>query len=394
MLLSLLSRQRGSLRGYARSFATLQPAVHDITSDTATRPTDAMFDVMKSATKEDDVFGMDTSTNELEAHVAKLLGHEAALFCASGSMTNQIGLRVNLHQPPHSVLVDVRSHINLYECGGLAYHSQASLTAVQPKGAHLDVADIEANAIKDDLCGALTKIVAVENTLNGTIMPLEQLERVSAYARQQGYKVHMDGARIWEASVATGIPLAEYGRLCDTVSVCVSKGIGAPIGSLVVGGHEQMRKARHLRKLMGGGWRQTGGLAAVAHHCIDNVIPTMKATQQRTQRLWQGLEALGMRTLLPVDTNMIFIDTCGIISLKFWADSLLTHGNIKMDASDDRASRIVLHHQITDQVVDCMLDLTRQLVRDHGKAPDHRNDDLDISKVYPSASASSNSSST
>ncbi|ORX56762.1 hypothetical protein DM01DRAFT_1303053 [Hesseltinella vesiculosa] len=388
MFSSLLKCRRVFLPKHSQlcSYSVVSKEIYDISSDTATKPTDAMFDVMKQASKEDDVFGMDSTTNSLESHVAKMLGHESALFCASGSMTNQLGLRVSLKQPPHSVLADARSHINLYECGGLAYHSQAPLTAVMPRGAHLTVHDIERHVIKDDLCGAMTKVIAVENTLNGTIMDVNELQSISKYAKEHGYLLHMDGARLWEASAAKNIPLSAYGSLCDTVSVCVSKGVGAPIGSLLVSDNETIRKARHLRKLMGGGWRQSGGLAAVADYCLENVLPTMKDTQKRTQRLWEGLEELGMKALLPVETNMIFIDTRGIIPMKLWANHLLEYGNIKIDASDDRASRIVLHYQITDNVVDLMLDITRKLIHDAGTKPDDGPTPVDASHIYPSAS--------
>ncbi|CAO3594545.1 unnamed protein product [Absidia cylindrospora] len=236
-------------------------------------------------------------------------------------------------------------------------------------GQHLSVADIEQGAIQDDLCGALTRVVSVENTLNGTIMPLSQLEAVREHSLVQGYKLHMDGARIWEASAATSVPLAAYGGLCDTVSVCLSKGLGAPIGSVLVSDKTTIRRARHLRKLMGGGWRQSGGLAAAGLYCLDHVLPTMRDTQIRTQRLWQGLQRLGMTTVLPVETNMIFIDTRGIISLRAWAQHLLDHANVRIDSSDDHVARLVMHYQVPDSVVDRILDLTQQFVKLHGKSP-------------------------
>lgn len=298
-------------------------------------------------------------------------------------MTNQLGLRVSLHQPPHSVLVDSRSHVNLYECGGLAYHSQASVTAVEPSGSHLSVSDIQRHAIHDELCGAVTSVVAVENTLNGTVMPLDQLEAVREHTLTQGYKLHMDGARLWDASAASGVSLATYGQLCDTVSICLSKGLGAPIGSILVSDALTIRRARHLRKLMGGGWRQSGGLAKAAMYCLDNVLPGFSDTHRRTQRLWKGLEALGMGALLPVETNMIFVDTQGKVSLRAWAAHLKEHAGVVMDDSDDRIARLVLHYQIPDHVVDRILELTQVFAQKHGTIP---GDDQapDIKNAYPS----------
>ncbi|KAI9479568.1 pyridoxal phosphate-dependent transferase [Zychaea mexicana] len=360
-----------------------------MTSDTATEVTDDMFDIMKSASRKDDVFGIDPSVNELEHHVAKLFGHEASLFCASGSMTNQLGLRTLLTQPPHSVLCDSRSHIYLYECGGLAYHSQAGLTPTLPKNElYLTAEDVQANIVTDDLCGALTKVIALENTLNGTVMPLDELQRIHTFARKQNIKLHLDGARIWNASQATGVALADYGQLFDTISVCVSKGVGAPIGSLVIGSSEIIRKARHLRKLMGGGWRQAGLLAKVAHHCIDTVVPTMPETHRLTKKLATKLEALGMRTLLPVDTNMVFLETAPL-SIVELADALHEH-NIVISRDEGSVTRLVLHHQIDAKAVDDFIRVASKLVQAKVDAkfslPPSSKEAVDISKAYPTAS--------
>ncbi|KAI8139477.1 pyridoxal phosphate-dependent transferase [Fennellomyces sp. T-0311] len=370
-----------------RYLATARPAVCDMTSDTATEVTDDMFDIMKSASRKDDVFGSDPSINDLEHHVAKMLGHEAALFCVSGCMTNQLGLRSLLTQPPHSVLCDSRSHVYLYECGGLAYHSQAGMTPVLPKNElYLTAQDVQDNLVTDDLCGALTKVISLENTLNGTIMPLEEMQQIRALAQQRDIKVHLDGARLWNASQETRIPLSEYGQLADTVSVCVSKGVGAPIGSLLVGSSQLVRRARHMRKLMGGGWRQAGLLAKIAHHCIDNVVPTMPETHRLTKHLASSLESMGMHTLLPVDTNMIFLDTTPLSVIEL-ADGLKDH-NILISRDEGSVTRIVLHHQVDSQAVDDFIHVASKLIQaklDAGSKLGSR-DKIDISKAYPSAS--------
>ncbi|CDH55312.1 threonine aldolase [Lichtheimia corymbifera JMRC:FSU:9682] len=375
-----------------RQFATTsssKPAVYDMTSDTATEVTDDMFDIMKRASRKDDVFGADDSINDLEHHVAQLLGHEAALFCASGTMTNQLGLRTLLTQPPHSVLCDARSHIYNYECGGLAYNSQAGLTPTMPKNnVYLTAEDVDYNINTDDLCGAPTRVIALENTLNGVIMPLKEMERIHTLARNKGLLLHLDGARLWNASQATGIPLSEYGGLFDTVSVCVSKGVGAPIGSLVVGSRDRIKRARHVRKLLGGGWRQAGLLAAVARHCIDTIVPTMPETHRLTSRLANHLETLGMRILLPCDTNMIFLDTAPWVTVNELADAL-AEKNIIIGRDEGTVTRIVLHHQIDEQAVQNFINIATRLSKEKkqlGKRvvdEDHR---VDISRAYPSAS--------
>ncbi|KAI8645064.1 pyridoxal phosphate-dependent transferase [Parasitella parasitica] len=336
---------------------------YDITSDTATEPTDDMFDIMKTASRGDDVFGEDTSVNALEAHVAKLLGQESALFCVSGCMTNQLGLRTLLQQPPHSVLLDARSHIFNYECGGLAYHSQASASPVVPRnGHHLTVEDIKSNLIMDTTCSPVTKVVALENTLNGCIIPLDEIKRIREFTISRDIKMHLDGARLWNASEETGVPLHEYSQYFDTVSVCLSKGVGAPIGSMLAGSRQNIIKARHIRKLMGGGWRQAGSLAITAQHCIDKVVPTMKQTHELTKRLATGLQELNMELSYPCETNMIFLNTAPVgITVDALAAALKQHGII-MSKDTDYETRIVFHYQIPEHVVVTFLRVASELV--------------------------------
>ncbi|KAL0092721.1 pyridoxal phosphate-dependent transferase [Phycomyces blakesleeanus] len=346
-----------------------KPAVYDLVSDTATIPTDDMFDVMKSATRGDDVYTADHSIIKLETYMANLLGHEAALFCVSGCMTNQLGLRALLTQPPHSVLCDSRGHVFVYECGGIAYHSQASVSPVTPKnGLHLTVADVESNINNDNLCGALTKVISLENTLNGTIMPYDEMVKIHDFARSKDLKLHLDGARLWSASHATGIPMDQYGRLFDTVSVCLSKGAGAPIGSILAGSKDIIRRARHLRKLMGGGWRQAGMLAAAAMHCIETVVPTMPETHRLAAHLANSLVKLGATLPIPCHTNMVFVDLAPIgLTVDELADRLEVK-NIFIARSQGTATRIVLHYQIPTEAIDEIIKTTTELVNEKTKA--------------------------
>lgn len=197
--------------------------------------------------------------------------------------------------------------------------------------------------------------------MNGTIMPLEEIIKIHDIARANGIKMHMDGARLWNASQETDTPLYEYGKYFDTVSVCLSKGVGAPIGSMLVGSKELITRARHLRKLMGGGWRQAGMLAVAARHCINTVVPTMKQTHALARKLAAHLECLGVRLLLPVDTNMLFIDTAdaGFTTLEL-ADKLLEH-NIKISGTQATTTRIVLHYQVTESAIDTFIEVSTAL---------------------------------
>lgn len=291
------------------------------------------------------------------------MGHEAALFCTSGTLSNQLGLRCLLFQPPHSVLCDSRSHVFNYECGGIAYHSQASVSPVIPKnGHHLTVQDIASNLITDTLCSPVTKVISLENTLDGTIMPLEEIKLIRQFTKERGLSLHLDGARLWNASQATDIPLHEYGQYFDTISVCLSKGVGAPIGSMLIGSKENMIRARQLRKLMGGGWRQAGLLAAAARHCIDTVVPTMSQTHNLAKQLSIAFQKLGMVLTTPCETNMVFVDTAptGITVDDLY--QALKEKNILIGGGPGTQTRIVLHYQINQFVIDTVIQVATELV--------------------------------
>ncbi|CAO3648472.1 unnamed protein product [Cunninghamella blakesleeana] len=334
----------------------------DLTSDTATQPTDEMFDLMKSASRGDDVFMADDSVKELEKYMANLLGHEAALFCTSGTLTNQLGLRCWLYQPPHSVLCDSRAHVFVHECGGIAYHSQANVTpVVASNGIYLTKEDVESHIVTDTLCGAPTKVVSLENTLNGTIMPIEEIRRISKMVRSRGIKMHIDGARLFEAAQATGTPMKEYGDCFDSLSICLSKGVGAPIGSILVSNQKVITQARHLRKLMGGGWRQAGMLAKAALYGVQNIVPLMPLTHQLAYKLAEGFESIGFRIVVPCQTNMVFVDFSPL-KVNEVAEPLLKEKKIKISNTQGSSiCRIVLHYQINSDVIDSILSIAQEV---------------------------------
>ncbi|KAF9177222.1 EH domain-containing protein 1 [Haplosporangium sp. Z 11] len=345
----------------------------DFRSDTLTQPTDEMFRVMQQASRGDDVYAEDSSVRALEAHVAQLTGHEAGLFCASGTMTNQLAFRASLLIPPASILCDSRSHVYRYEAGGLAAHSQLTVYPVKPmlnNGHHLTVQDLERELIVDDgdVHMAPTRLISLENTLDGTVMPLQEVQAIGRFAKEKGVLLHLDGARIWNATVAQGCELRDYTREFDSASLCVSKGIGAPIGSVLVGNQGFIQKARHFRKMFGGGWRQAGGIAAAAHWCIDNVWPTMKATHALAQQLAEGLErdAPGSQIYIPVETNMVFLDLAGSgillrdLSRRLYSEKGIEIGN--RNAPDNLTQvRLVLHWQITTSAVEDFLSVVKQM---------------------------------
>jgi threonine aldolase len=283
----------------------------DLRSDTFTRPTPAMRRAMASAEVGDDVWGEDPTIRRLEAAVAERLGHEAALFVPSGTMGNQICLR--LAAPPGTeCLANEDNHILWYEAAAAPVLSGVQLHPVP--GARGVLAPAEARArVRTARYGVPTSAVAVEQTHNragGAIQPLEVLEELRALADEAGLHLHCDGARIWNASVATGIPLERYGRLFDSLSVCFSKGLGAPVGSAVVGGPDLVARAREVRHLYGGAMRQAGVLAAAALVALDQHVDRLADDHANARALAETVAAAvpGSVDLVAVQTNMVLLD--------------------------------------------------------------------------------------
>lgn len=277
-----------------------------------------MLEAICQTTLLDDVFNEDPVTNELQSHVAERTRHEAALLVLSGTMGNQVAIRSHLAQPPHSVLCDHRSHIICYEAGGVSAWTGATVQTVIPKnGVYLTLEDIKKHAVLDDnIHYCPTKLISLENTLDGMIMPLDEVKRIVDWAHSNDIKVHLDGARLWEAVVAGAGSLPEYTSLVDSVSLCFSKGLGAPIGSIIVGSHDFIKKARWFRKSIGGGARQTGVIAAAARVALDETFGTdskgqtgkLAATHEKAKRVADLWTSRGGKLEYPVQTNMIWLD--------------------------------------------------------------------------------------
>ncbi|KAG8703951.1 hypothetical protein FRC08_002542 [Ceratobasidium sp. 394] len=354
--------------------STLHPAIAranaisaiDFRSDTVTSPTALMLAAMSASPLGDDVYDEDETTTDLERHVAGLLGHEAGLFVPSGTAGNQIALRTHLTQPPHSVLCHARSHINQYEAGGAATLSQAMMQPVFPCSTpYLTLEDVKSVAIiDDDIHYAPTRVIAIENTYGGTVMPLAEAQRISEFARSHGIKVHCDGARLWHAAVATGgvESLKAYGKECDSVTVCFSKGIGAPIGSVLVGSKAFIDRARWIRKSIGGGMRQTGVIAGAARAALDEVFPDKLArTHQVAKEIEAHVHSLGLKTVLPVETNMIFIDLDAEGLDNDWLVEEAKRVGLRLGYD----GRIVVHHQISAEAFEKLKGVLSVVVNRH-----------------------------
>jgi threonine aldolase len=284
----------------------------DLRSDTVTRPTRGMWDAMRSAELGDDVFGDDPTVNLLQERLADLLGKEAALFVPTGTMSNQICIRAQT-QPGDELLCEISSHIYKFEAGGPAVHSGVTCRPLEGKHGVLDVSELEDKIQPDDEHCVRTRLVALENTHNyggGRVYPLEKIAAIGNWARQHGLQMHLDGARMWNAIVATGTEAAEWCRHFDTVSVCFSKGLGTPLGSALVGSRALVAAARRIRKLFGGGMRQIGVIAAAALYALDHHIDRLADDHRHAKLIADAIrETPGLRLDPPeVETNLVFFD--------------------------------------------------------------------------------------
>jgi threonine aldolase len=282
----------------------------DLRSDTVTRPTAAMRAAMHAAEVGDDVFHEDPTVNRLEEHVAELLGKEAAVFVPSGTMSNQIAVRVHT-RPGDELICDVNCHIFNYEAGGPAVHSGITCRTLDGDCGILDVTQLEDKVRPDDDHQVRTRLVCLENTHNrggGRVYPFEKIQAIRDWTHKQGLMLHLDGARLWNAVVATGVPAERWGALFDTVSVCFSKGLGAPVGSALAGPRELMTQARRIRKLFGGGMRQAGVVAAAALYALDHHVERLAEDHRNAQVIAQAIaETPGLELVPPeVETNLIW----------------------------------------------------------------------------------------
>ncbi len=287
----------------------------DLRSDTVTRPTRAMLAAMATADTGDDVYGEDPTVQALEERVAGLLGHEAGLFTVTGSMANLLGVRTHVG-PGQELLCESQAHVVRAELGGHAvWHGVTTRTWSHPRG-HVDL-DAIARMLAPDAGPYLvsTAAVAVENTHNfagGTVQPLSDLRELRTLVDGAGVRLHLDGARLWNAHVASGVALDAYGRLFDSVSVCLSKGMGAPVGSVRVGTANAIGEARQWRKRMGGGWRQAGVLAASGLYALDHHLDRLADDHANARSLADLVADSGVVDPADVETNIVLLDLSGL----------------------------------------------------------------------------------
>lgn len=328
----------------------------DLRSDTVTRPTHAMLEAMMRAPVGDDVYGEDPTVNALQEHVAALFGKEAALFTPTGVLANQIAIKA-WTVPGDEVLVEREAHIFQYETGAPAMMSAVQLHPLPSTLGVLEPAQVLAAVRPSDYYYPRTALLCIENTHNrwgGTLYPIEQLRALAAVCRDAALPLHLDGARIWNAHVASGTPLHEYGTLVDSIAVCFSKGLGAPVGSMLLGSRELITRAHKFRKIFGGGMRQAGVLAAAAMHALGEHLPLLAVDHARARRFAAALQGCGrVRVdMARVQSNMVLLEfpeggTDAGVALE-----RLARRGVLIGRGMGNALRAVFHLDLTDAQVD------------------------------------------
>ncbi len=340
----------------------------DLRSDTVTQPTAAMREAIASAAVGDDVYGDDPTVNSLEERVAALFGHESALFCPTGSLANQLSIRT-LVKPGEELLVETRSHIVRAELGAAATFSGITTRTWPAEDGLLRAED--PLAIAHENAGPYlvsTKAIAVENTHNfggGTVQPIAEIEKLSVAARARGIAMHLDGARIWNAHVASRISFAEYGKHFDTISVCLSKGLGAPVGSLMISTKERIQEARIWRKRYGAGMRQVGILAAAGHYALDHNIARLAEDHDRAQKIAVALAAIDSSLVAPkkVATNSVGLELYknGITASEL--ASRCKEAGLWISALGPHYARLVTHLDFDDAQCDQAIEILQVILK-------------------------------
>lgn len=335
----------------------------DFRSDTVTKPGKEMLDTMMRAKVGDDVFGEDPSINELEHLAATLFGMEAALFCPSGTMTNQIAIKYHT-QPGDEVICEESSHVYQYEGGGIAFNSGASVKLILGDRGRITAAQVQAAIQPDDPHRPHSSLVSLENTSNrggGSCYDFEEIKKIQHVCKANELVFHLDGARLWNALVAKKQTPLQYGQVFDSISVCLSKSLGCPVGSLLLGKKELIKKARRVRKVFGGGMRQAGFLAAAGIYALNNNIERLEEDHQHAKQIAASLvTSKYVNHILPVETNIIIFETTESITAPELVARLKEKGILGYAIAPNRV-RLVLHLDITPQMVEHTIDTFKLL---------------------------------
>ena len=336
----------------------------DLRSDTVTKPSKAMLEAMHQAPVGDDVFQEDPSINELESFAAAMFGKEKALFCPSGTMTNQIAIKCHTN-PGDEVICDELSHIYQYEGGGIASNSGASVKLLQGDRGRINASMVEASIHNpDDIHKPLSRLVVLENTANrggGSCYDFGDILAIGKVAKQHGLSFHIDGARLFNALVAKGETTLQYGQAFDTISICLSKGLGAPVGSLLLGDNAFIKKARRIRKVFGGGMRQAGSLAAAGLFALQNNIDRLSIDHAHAKAI-EGMlkEKYFVKEVVPVETNIVIAECLPDFNLPAFISAMTDKGVLFFAISPSRF-RMVTHLDISSSMINQLQDILKNI---------------------------------
>lgn len=325
----------------------------DFRSDTVTRPTASMLDFMMKAPVGDDVFSEDPSVNQLEEMAAKMFGMEAAIFCPSGTMTNQIAIKCHT-QPGDEVICDKNSHIYQYEGGGIAFNSGASVRLLEGDRGRITAEMVKEAIHPDDVHKPVSRMVGLENTCNrggGSCYDLKQIQQIREVCDLNSLALHLDGARLFNAMVVGNEDPKEYGRLFHSISICLSKSLGAPVGSLLLGASSFIHRARRVRKVFGGGMRQAGYLAAAGIYALEHNISRLTEDHHHAKMIEKALkEKSFIDAILPVETNIIIASFKSPYTPQQFIEAMRKEGILLFSISPTQV-RLVLHLDITPEMV-------------------------------------------
>jgi threonine aldolase len=337
--------------------------IADLRSDTFTKPSPAMLEAMFKAPVGDDVFGEDPSVNKLEAMSAAMFGMEAAIFCPSGTMTNQIAIKCHT-QPGDEVICDKVSHVYIYEGGGIAFNSGCQVKALDGDRGRITAGQVKESINPDDVHKARTSLVSLENTANrggGSCYDFTEFQQIKEVCLNNKLNLHLDGARLWNAIVAKNETPKQYGEIFDSISICLSKGMGTPVGSLLLGDSDFIKQARRIRKVFGGGMRQAGYLAAAGIYALEHNMERLEEDHQHAKEI---AAVLGKKDfigkIMPVETNIVIFEVKDSYTPKTFCKKLEEHDILCLSISATQV-RMVTHLDFSKEMLNKLLKVIEAL---------------------------------
>ncbi len=335
----------------------------DLRSDTFTKPSPAMLEAMFKAPVGDDVFGEDPSVNKLEAMTAEIFGMEAAIFCPSGTMTNQVAIKCHT-QPGDEVICDKLSHVYIYEGGGIAFNSACQVKAVEGNFGRITAEQVAESINPDDIHKAKTSLVSLENTANrggGSCYNFTEFQNIKEVCLKNKLSLHLDGARLYNAIVAKGESPKQYGEIFDSISLCLSKGLGTPVGSVLMGKPDFIKKARRFRKVFGGAMRQAGYLAAAGIYALENNIDRLAEDHNHAKQVAAALSKKDFTgTIFPIETNIVIFEIIKDYTAPEFCERLKQENILCLPISATQV-RLVTHLDVTAQMIQKLIELITAL---------------------------------